>query len=138
MPHACPGSARSPLPLFMGAIVAPPPRPPLPLPQKHDTLRLFWVNSFRIPGSDQLDSGSWTPPRSIQDLLACITPHPAKNIFTLTVEEKQVLSSFLRFWGGTAGPHHAPPRRNIFTVTVEEKQVPPSLPPPPPPPPPIQ
>ncbi|GAB4818374.1 hypothetical protein N2152v2_005420 [Parachlorella kessleri] len=67
---------------------------------KHDNLRLFWVNALKEPdagggaGPPQLPQDAkdaWVLPRSIVDLLACITPYPVKNIYTATVEEQKTL-----------------------------------------------
>lgn len=57
--------------------------------QKHDQLRLFWINLLTNPDGTRMPT--YTMPTSIKDLLQCLTPHPVENIFTATVEEGKTL-----------------------------------------------
>lgn len=56
--------------------------------KKQDNLRLYWVQ-YKDPSLDS--SLKYRLPPSIQELFRCITPHPVKNIYDVTVEEGQAL-----------------------------------------------
>ena len=55
--------------------------------QKQDDLRLYWVQ-YKDPSLES--SLKYRLPPSIQELFRCITPHPVRNIYDVTVEEGQV------------------------------------------------
>lgn len=65
-------------------------RPPLNQ-QKHDTLRLYWVNDLSYPAFH--GTVTYRTPAAIADLFECLTPHPVLNIHNATVTAGQVGSA---------------------------------------------
>ena len=55
--------------------------------QRHDALRLLWINELHHP---VVSMGSYRLPTSIADLFQCLTPHPVLNIYNATVQEGKV------------------------------------------------